>query len=509
MNEYSVQGIGIAELVDRFDTPLYVYDGAGIERAYRDLRARLHEAIEIFYSLKPNPNVSVVKVLRQAGASAEVCSMGELSSALRAGFRPADVLFTGPGKSVDDLRELVALGIRAIICESWGELRHIDELSAAAGRRTPVLLRINPAFGVRGGRLSMAGKPREFGIDEDQVLSATDVVQRHPNVRFVGIHVFTGTRILDAQVVVDNTERILDLAVKVSESLGFDLELVDIGGGIGIPYYPDEREVDLDVLATGINKAVDAFLLRQPSAKLAIEPGRFLVGPSGVYAVSARYVKESRGERFVITDGGTHQNMSAVGMGTYLKRNFPMALLTDLDRPVTGPATVTGLLLTPTDIIGQDIDLPDVEPGDVIGVFQSGAYGPSASITYMNGQGFPAEVLVHEGKAHLVRSRDTVEDLFTRQIVAEFEADTAAPVPDEDLSAGVREEIARLVGEAEMADDSTLFDDLALDSLSVVNLLGRLEGRFGVHVDPHEVNGETFRTVGSLTRFVADSRRAR
>jgi diaminopimelate decarboxylase len=507
MTEYSVQGIGISELVDRFESPLYVYDGAGIERAYRDLRDRLHQAVEIFYSLKPNPNISVVKVLHRAGASAEVCSIGELTSALRAGVPPGDVLFTGPGKSVDDLRTLVDLDIRAIICESFAELRMIEELSATAGKRTPVLLRVNPAFGVQGGRLSMAGKPREFGIDEDQVLAATDVVERHPHVRFLGIHVFTGTRILDARVVVDNTERIFDLAVKVGDALGFEPELVDIGGGIGIPYHADEPEVDLDVLAEGVNNAVDAFLLRYPSARVAIEPGRFLVGPSGTYVISARYVKQSRGERFIITDGGTHQNMSAVGMGTYYKRNFPMAVLTDLDRPVSGPCTVTGLLLTPTDIIGKDVELPEVEPGDLIGVFQSGAYGPSASITYMNGRGWPAEVLVHEGKAHLVRTRDTVEDLFTRQVLADFDADTRPP---DAVGDAVRAELTRLLGEVDdLTDDTTLFDELALDSLSVVHLIARLEERFGMHVDPHELDPAVMRTVGSLTRFVADSGRDR
>ncbi|MCM6777137.1 diaminopimelate decarboxylase [Nocardia sp. CDC159] len=505
MSEFSVQGLGISQLVGEFGTPLYVYDGAVIERTYAELRARLHEAIDIFYSLKPNPNVSIVRLLHRAGALAEVCSPGELASALRAGVAPADILYTGPGKSRVDLRHLVDLDIRAVICESFEELAELDELAAAAGRRPRVLVRVNPAFGVRGGRLTMAGKPREFGIDEEQVLAATDLVARHPHLRVIGIHCFTGTRILDAGVVVDNTRRILDLAIKVSEQLGIEPELVDIGGGIGIPYFPNERAVDLDALAAGVNAAVAEFLLRYPRVRIAVEPGRFLVGPAGTYAIAARSVKISRGQRFVITDGGTHQHMSAVGTGTYLKRNFPMALLSDPDREPAGPCTVTGLLLTPTDIIGKDVELPEIATGEVLGVFQSGAYGPSASITYMNGRGYPAEVLVHQGRAHLIRSRDTEDDLFTRQHLVNFDEDP--------LVAEVYAEIRRMAGGesgaevGEISRDTLLFDDLALDSLSIVELLTRLEDRFGVVVDPHELDPGTVRTVGSITDFVLAYRR--
>jgi diaminopimelate decarboxylase len=300
---------------------------------------------------------------------------------------------------------------------------------------------------------------------------------------------------------VENTERIFDLAVKVSEALGFEPRLVDIGGGLGIPYYPGEEELDLERLAIGVNNAVAEFVLRFPDARVAIEPGRYLVGPSGVYAIRARYVKESKGERFVITDGGTHQNMAAVGTGTYLKRNFPMALLSDTDRPVTGPCTVTGLLLTPTDTIGKNVELPEIAPGDVIGVFQTGAYGPSASITYMNGQGFPAEVLVHQGKAHLVRHRDTTEDLFTHQVLVDFDGPAGVDAAGADA---VRAEIAIALDVApeSISDSARLFDDLSIDSLGIIDLLTRLEDRFGLVVEPEELHEGMFANVGSLIEYV-------
>jgi diaminopimelate decarboxylase len=499
VHEHTIQNIGVSKLAAEFGTPFYVYDGAEIERAYQDLRTRLDPPVRIFYSLKPNPNISVVKVLHRQGAGAEVCSMGEFTAALRAGVQPKDILFTGPGKDLSELAALVEHDVRAVICESLAELTVLDSLAQSTGKVVPVLLRLNPTIGVQGGRLTMAGKPREFGIDEEQVLAETDLVARHPNLRFIGIHVFTGTRILDPNVVVQNTEHILDLAGTVSETLGFELELVDVGGGIGIAYYPGEQDPDVDVLADGINKAVAGFRARHPKAEVALEPGRYLVGRAGTYVVQVRYVKNSKGERFAITDGGTHQNMAAVGMGTYLKRNFPMSLVSDLDRPNAGPCNITGRLLTPTDTIGKRVEMPELSPGDLIGVQRSGAYGPTASITYMNGQGFPAEVLVHQGRAHLIRERDAVEDLFTRQRVVDLDADE----PSDEVGQVVREEIARLAERpvAGISNDDRLFYDLPLDSVSIMELLAKIEDRLGIVVDPDELDEQVFGTVGTIIEF--------
>jgi len=420
MGEYAVQGIAISEIADEFGTPCYVYDGNQIERAYQELRANLDDAVRLYYSLKPNPNVSVVRVLCRQGAGAEVCSMAELNTALWAGVHPSRILYTGPGKIRDELARLVDLEIRAIICESLAELGEIDALSRVAGKRVRVLLRVNPSFGVQGGRLTMAGKPRQFGTDEEQVLAATNLAAEHPDVRIIGIQVYTGTRILDAKVVVENTRRVLDLADKASAALGVPFELVDAGGGIGLANYPGEEDPDFNVMVDGINDAVRTFTDRHPDVEIALEPGRYLVGRAGVYVMRARFVKQSRGERFVITDGGTHQNMSAVGTGTYLKRNFPMLLRSDRDRPPAGTCHVTGPLLTPSDVIGKNVELPEIEPGELIGVLRMGAYGPTASIAYMNGQGYPAEVLVHNGRPSLVRRRDCPEDLLGWQIVSEL-----------------------------------------------------------------------------------------
>jgi diaminopimelate decarboxylase len=415
--EHRVQGIGITELAEQFGTPLFVYDGEQLQGQYRGLRAVLHPAVDMFFSLKANPNLSVCAVLRAEGACAEVSSMTELLTALRAGVPPVDIIFLGPGKSRAELTACVREGIFAIVCESLGELALIDEIARAHGSVAPVALRVNPGFAVKGGGLTMGGRPRQFGIDEQQLLDRPDLGRRHPNVRLMGVHAYLGTRILSEQVLAENTARILELAGRLAGALSFPLEMVDFGGGLGVAYFEGERDLDPALLAGLLNPEVAAFRDTHPETRLLMELGRYLTGPAGVYVVRVGYVKESMGESFAVADGGTNHHMAAIGIGSFVKRNFPMAVLNRLDEPAAGPWQVTGPLCTPNDTIGKNVQLPAVEPGDLIGVLRSGAYGPTASPGHFLSHGYPAEVLVHDGRPYLVRRRDEVEDLLATQPV--------------------------------------------------------------------------------------------
>lgn len=209
-------------------------------------------------------------------------------------------------------------------------------------------------------------------------MSQTGLGSRHPGVRLMGVHVYLGTRILDARVVADNSRRVLDLAERVSTRLGFPLELVDVGGGLGVAYFDNEQDLDVDALAGLLNPILGEFRARHPRTRLVMELGRYLTAPGGIYVVRVRYLKTSLGQRFAVTDGGTHHHMAAVGIGSYVKRNFPMRLL----RAATGavePWHVTGPLCTPNDTLGKNVLLPPLRTGDLLGVLRSGAYGPTAS----------------------------------------------------------------------------------------------------------------------------------
>jgi diaminopimelate decarboxylase len=411
-----IQGIAYTELAERFGTPLYVYDGNVLLRRLSELSAALHSALEIFFSLKSNPNVSVFSTLREGGARAEVCSLLELRTALLAGAHPQDIIFLGPGKSNQELDACLQAGIYAIVAESFDEVDRIERLAAERGVPQRVLLRINPACLVSGSRLTMGGKPRQFGIDEAQVLAAADLASRYRYAELAGIHVYMGTRILQAEVVGKNTRYVLELADRVAAATGVPMHTVDIGGGLGVAYFDGEEDLLPAPVAKEINPAIDEFTRSHPGTRLLLESGRYLTAPAGIYIVSVRYVRESMGELFAIADGGTNHHMAAVGIGSFVKRNFPVQLL---NREPADDAlqswNITGPLCTPNDTLLKRAALPPLRVGDLLGVTRSGAYGASASPGLFLGHGFPAEILVRDGEAHLVRSRDLPDAMLRQQ----------------------------------------------------------------------------------------------
>jgi diaminopimelate decarboxylase len=408
------------ELVDRYGSPLFVYDGATLLASLDALVGALPPPVEVFYSLKANPNVTLTGLLAAHGARAEVSSLVELQTALRAGVCARDIIFLGPGKSRQELAACLDARIYAIVAESLDELRTLDRMAGDSGVRARVLVRVNPATAPPGARLAMGGKPRQFGIDENELLAAGDLPARYPSLYLAGVHAYLGTRILDPAVVVANTRHVLDLAERVAGATGIELAAVDVGGGLGVAYFDREQDPDLDELRTGMRAAVEPFLGRHPGVRLLFEAGRFLAGPAGVYVVRVGTVKRSLGKWFAVTDGGTHQHMAAVGIGSIVQRNFPVRALTRPGEPTTGRYWLTGPLCTPNDVIAAGAELPELAPGDLIGILRSGAYGPTASPGLFLGHGFPAEVLVHEGRSYLIRYRDELEDLLRKQIHHQF-----------------------------------------------------------------------------------------
>lgn len=395
-------------LAEEFGTPLFVYDTAELHRVHQRLRGELPDGVDVLYSLKANPNVSVCAYLRSLGVGAEVSSHAELATALKAGVRPEDIIFLGPGKDITELRACVDTGIHAVVCESVEELHQLDDLG---GPRA--MIRINPSFGAKGSGLTMGGKPRQFGIDQEAV-GKIDLT----TTRIIGVHAYMGTRFLDHADIVRNTAEILAAAEEVAGTLGIPLETVDFGGGLGVAYFDNETDLDLGALGAGLREVIEPFTRRHPETRLIMELGRYLTATAGTYVVRARYVKQSRGDWFVVADGGTNHHMAAVGIGSFVKRNFPVRHLTN--DGAGRPYTVTGPLCTPNDVIAKKVELPEVRPGDLLAVERSGAYGPTASPGLFLSHGHPAEVIVHNGQAHLVRQRDTVQDLLARQTLVDF-----------------------------------------------------------------------------------------
>ncbi|GAB3971782.1 alanine racemase [Actinoallomurus acanthiterrae] len=418
--EFTVQGIPISQIAAEFGTPLYVYDGDVLEHTYRELRDALHPAVDVLLSLKANPNVSVCGLLARLGAGAEVSSLVELRTAQRAGVAGSDTIFLGPGKTIEELAACADAGLHAVVVENLDELKALDRLAAArGGDPLPVILRVNPDFASKGSGLSMGGKPRQFGMDADVLRTHAESLRKLDHLRICGFHAYMGTRFLAHADIVHNTREILATAEALADELEIPLETVDFGGGFGVAYFDNEDDLDVAATVAGINTEVDRFTGRHPECRLILELGRYLTAAAGTYVVRTLYTKESMGRAFVVVDGGTNHHMAAVGIGSFVKRDFPIRTLGPAGEP-TQVYTVAGPLCTPNDVIGKKVRLPPVEPGDLLGVERSGAYGPSASPGLFLSHGFPAEVLVHQGTPHLVRERDGVEDLLAKQRLIAF-----------------------------------------------------------------------------------------
>jgi diaminopimelate decarboxylase len=271
----------------------------------------------------------------------------------------------------------------------------------------------------------MSGKPTQFGIDETQIGEARLLLDSCNYLECVGMHVYMGTRFLEVPAISENTRKIFELALRVEDALGKKLAFVDVGGGFGVTYFERETDLDLKALGAAMTNIVDCFKRSHPSTKVIIELGRFLVAPSGVFVTAVRYVKRSKGKLFAVCDGGSNCHSGAAGFGSAFRRNFPISNLSGTSSN-TSVYTLAGPLCTPTDVIGEDVVLSEIDVGDLIGIFQSGAYGPTASPVHFLGYGHPAEVMVDGDEVFLIRDRDNTAEVLARQISIPI---TCMPLP--------------------------------------------------------------------------------
>lgn len=404
--ELLIGGVGVRDLAGHPGTPLFVYDRRRLEARYRMLVEAVDGFAEVYYSIKANPHPAVAGCFAALGAGLEIASAGEYRLARAAGCDPGRILFAGPGKGRDELREVIAGGIGEVHLESFEEVEICGALTAEIGRPLSVALRVNPAAAAEGGALRMGGRPAPFGFDEEILPEAIAAVERHPGLALDGLHMFVGTQILQAGVLLRQWEYGLELARGMARRLGRPLKRIDLGGGLGIPYHEGQPTLDLRAVRAGAaslaaRRRADPMLA---PARVLIEPGRWLAGPAGVYLMTVRAVKFSRGRRFVVCDGGMHHHLAASGnLGQAVKRDFPIVAATRLDDDAFAPAQIVGPLCTPLDVLGRQTALPAaLAPGDLIAVLQSGAYGLTASPTAFLSRPLPAEVLVCDGDRRLL-----------------------------------------------------------------------------------------------------------
>jgi diaminopimelate decarboxylase len=418
--ELLVGSVPISAITGAHGTPVFVYDRAILERKYHSLRSALPARFSISYSVKANPNPAILQFFLGKKCGLEIASTGEFHLAMSAGCRPEHIVFAGPGKSEDELETVIAAGIAEIHAESKIEIERISKISAKLGLRTAVSVRVNPTEESQGGAMRMGGKPAPFGIDEEQLEGALERIANDRRLEFRGIHLYVGTQILDHDLLLAQYRKAVQIARRAATQMRSPIRTLDFGGGLGIPYFAGESELNLARFGEGLRELMveieNEGVFRETN--FMVEPGRFLVGAAGVYVARINDIKRSCGRKYLILDGGMNHHLAASGnLGQVIKRNFPIAILNRTHQPATDVVDVVGPLCTPLDIVGRSLHLPEAEIGDLVGIFQSGAYARSASPLAFLSHPTPPEVWVEDGRDFLIRRRGSWED-YMRDVVS-------------------------------------------------------------------------------------------
>lgn len=403
-----IGGLSVPDLARRFGTPLFIYDLSIARSKLAQLRSALQGFADVFYSVKANPNQEVIRFFVNEGAGLEIASGAEYLRARAAGCPPGRIFFAGPGKTDEELRLVLREGIGEIHLESFEEIDRLDVLARAEGVRPHVGLRINPEMSAQGGAMRMGGRAAPFGFDEELLPEVVAEIEKRPSLHLQGVHLYSGTQILDADTLARQWRHGLHVARKVAGLLGRPLTTLDLGGGLGIPYFAGDRSLCLESLQGHVAelRAELAATEELQGTSIVIEPGRYLIGPAGIYVCGVQSWKVSRGSTFVVTDGGMHHHLAASGnLGQFVKRDYPVVPATNLAANEFVQCSVVGPLCTPLDTIGRDVALPRMARGDLVVVLQSGAYALSASPNGFLSHPAPAEVIVEGGAAREVRPR--------------------------------------------------------------------------------------------------------
>lgn len=389
-----VGGVPLPLLARRVgQTPFYAYDRQLLDARVHLLRTLLPSEVSLHYAVKANPMPAVVQHLAHTVDGLDVASLGELRTALDTGMSPKDISFAGPGKGDQELAAAIASGI-TLNLESEGELERAAQIGTGFGVRPRVAVRVNPDFELKSSGMKMGGGPKAFGVDAERVPAMLDRMRSLP-VDFQGFHVFSGSQNLRPEAIVEAQTRTFELALRLAAHAPGPMRLLNIGGGFGIPYFPGDRPLDLGPVAENLRARLPEVLSRLPQVEVVIELGRYLVGEAGVYVCQVLDRKVSRGQVYLVTNGGLHHHLAASGnFGQVIRKNYPVAVGTRMHGGEREVANVVGPLCTPLDILAEKMEMARAEIGDLIVVFQSGAYGLSASPQAFLGHPAAVEVLV-------------------------------------------------------------------------------------------------------------------
>jgi len=392
--ELVVGGERLSNLAARVgQTPFYAYDRRLMSARVAEVRSALPAGFKLHYAMKANPMPAVVGLMAGLVDGIDVASAGELKVALDAGARPQEVSFAGPGKRDAELRQAVAARV-LINVESFREVGALEAISGELGLPARVAVRVNPDFELKGSGMKMGGGPKQFGVDAELIPELLANIGR-AGLAFEGFHLYAGSQNLRAESLCEAQQKSYELALQLAQDAPLPVRFLNLGGGFGLPYFPGEQRLDLGPVGDNLAQLSERAKHDFPEVALVIELGRYLVGEAGVYVARVVDRKVSRGQVYLVTDGGLHHHLAASGnFGQVVRKNYPVVIGNRLGSPEREVASVVGPLCTPLDLLADRMSLHVAQVGDWVVVYQSGAYGASASPQNFLGHPACVEVLV-------------------------------------------------------------------------------------------------------------------
>ncbi|MXO90401.1 pyridoxal-dependent decarboxylase, exosortase A system-associated [Pontixanthobacter aquaemixtae] len=392
--QIAVAGHTARDLVEQGGaTPLFVYSREHLTKRVGDLRATMPDRLKINYAIKANPFAPLLKHMAGLVDGFDIASGGELAMAQAAGLDPRAISFAGPGKRNEELEAALRAGV-TLNLESENEARRALAIGERIGAVPRMAIRVNPDFELRGSGMKMGGGAKQFGIDQARVPAlAKEIIAAGAEWR--GLHIFTGSQALSAEAIIEAQANVIDLADQLASEIGQPLPKLNMGGGLGIPYFHGDEPVDIAAIGAALDKRFSNLPANLADTDLCIELGRYLVGEAGIYLTEIVDRKESHGSTFLVTDGGLHHQLAASGnFGTVVRRNYPSAIATKYDSEPSEEVNIVGCLCTPLDRLADKAHFPRAEVGDLVVIFCAGAYGATASPADFLGQGAAREILV-------------------------------------------------------------------------------------------------------------------
>ncbi|MDP3085883.1 MAG: alanine racemase [Rubrivivax sp.] len=392
-------------------TPFYLFDADHVRQRIEAVRDALQGQAQVYYAVKANPNLGLLRAVQTVADGADISSAGELVQAQLAGFDAARMSFAGPAKTVGELEAAISAGVGAISVESLREIDDCARIATRLGQRARILVRVNPLLANRAYGLKMGGRAVQFGIEEDALPAAEARIQAQAAaLDFRGIHAYVGSQCFDPAGIVDATANALRIAREIEQRSGLRCAKINLGGGFGVAHAEQRRELDLQALAAPLVAVLAAHRQAAPDCELIFELGRYLSAEAGIYVTRVISGKVSRGKAFVACDGGLNQHLAAAGtFGAALRGNFP---LRNLSRPDAPPVVcqIAGPSCNPTDLLGVDASVGEPLEGDLLGVLMSGSYGLTASPVLFLGRPTPVELVRCDGAITVGRRSHPMTD---------------------------------------------------------------------------------------------------